>query len=67
MQQRLLAAEENASRDARKMDVLARDVKAEQQHAAATLERLERAHSRIQQLEGQVHSCSPCNNSCPIC
>ena len=54
MQQRLLAAEEAASRDARKMDTLARDVKAEQQHASATLERLERAHLRIQQLESQV-------------
>lgn len=54
MQQRLLASEESASRDTRKMESLARDIKAEQQHAAATLERLERAHLRIQQLESQV-------------
>ena len=66
MQQRLLAAEEAASRDTRKMDTLARDVKAEQQHAAATLERLERAHLRIQQLESQVRHSSPGPSSCSL-
>lgn len=64
MQQRLLASEEAASRDTRKMDTLARDVKAEQQHAAATLERLERAHLRVQHLESQVHHSSPRHDFC---
>lgn len=54
LQQRLMAAEEAAGRDARKLETLARDVRAEQQHAEATLERLERAHARVQQLEGQA-------------
>ena len=38
MQQKLLATEEAASRDTRKIDTLARDVKAEQQHAVYTRE-----------------------------
>lgn len=57
LQQRLMAAEEAAGRDARKLETLARDVRAEQQHAEATLERLERAHARVQQLEGQARCC----------
>lgn len=58
LQQRLMAAEEAAGRDARKLETLARDVRAEQQHAEATLERLERAHARVQQLEGQARCCA---------